>query len=108
MHFASAACCPLRMSPRRLSMHRVASVVLLTVLGCSLATAERLADDVTPLHYALHFEPDLASERFSATVAIDGHVRRPTRTAVMNAVGLVVDRAEVMQGRRRQSARYEL
>jgi hypothetical protein len=46
-------------------------LALALALAPAPALAERLPDDVRPIRYRLHFEPDLAAERFDGAAEID-------------------------------------
>src|SRR5215831_5744511 len=74
---------------------RLAAIVP-ALLAASVATAsaaDRLPDDVVPVHYDLTITPDLEAHRFHGTVAIDVEVRRPIDRVVLNARELAIGRA---------------
>ena len=63
-----------------------------TLLFCAVVTvfalpasAQRLPGDVTPRHYDLRFDVDLANARFTGTETIDVDLSQATRTIVLHA-----------------------
>ena len=58
----------------------------------------RLPPEVVPLHYDMRVDPDAARLVFSGSETITVTVLRPTRTIVMNAADLTVDKA-LLDGR---------
>jgi len=74
------------------------------LLGCGLAAAaqaedrEVLPSGVVPDHYDLSLSPDAAALTFKGKVAISIAVEKATADIVLNADGLVVDRAEIDRG----------
>jgi len=68
------------------------------------ATAQRLPDGVTPSHYDLNFDVDLANARFAGTETIRVDVARPTRTIVVNAAEITFREVTIESGPARQTA----
>jgi aminopeptidase N len=74
------------------------------LLGCSLAGAaqaeerEVLPPGVVPDHYDLSLYPDAKALKFKGKVAISIAVETATADIVLNADGLMVDRAEIDRG----------
>jgi puromycin-sensitive aminopeptidase len=57
----------------------------------------RLPDDVVPSRYDLTLRPEIANARFSGEETVTVSVRRPTRTVVLNAKELQIQRAAAMR-----------
>ncbi len=84
-------------------MKRVICVALMLVAAhvprvgtaASAAFKTLLSQDIRPLHYALTLEPDAAALRFKGLVAIDLQVLTPTRTVMLNSLGLDLESAAV-------------
>ncbi|CAM0948132.1 unnamed protein product [Alopecurus aequalis] len=55
----------------------------------------RLPRFAKPIHYELHFYPDLMSYTFSGAVAITVEILKPTRFLVLNILQLTVDHASI-------------
>ena len=62
----------------------VTALVAMLVLAPS-AFAQRLPGDVTPSHYDLSFDVDLANARFTGTETIRVNLSQPTRSVTLNA-----------------------
>jgi puromycin-sensitive aminopeptidase len=60
----------------------------------------RLPRAVVPRRYGLLLDPDLEAGTFRGTVAVEAHVEEPVDEIVLNAIELIIDRAEVEQGGR--------
>jgi len=69
---------------RRLSVTLLVLASAITVFALP-ASAQRLPSDVTPRHYDLSFDVDLANARFTGTEIIDVDLAQPTRAIVLNA-----------------------
>src|SRR4051794_29477968 len=86
----------------------LAIALLLALAACSRpqappAPAEpgasvRLPDDVIPQAYAISLTPDLAHMTFAGAATITLDVKRPTRTLVLNALDLGIERASLDGG----------
>lgn len=84
---------------RSFSGRRPLLVALLVMLATALHVhAQRLPADVVPEHYALHFTPDLAAERFAGEANIRVSVLNPTTRIVLHAVDLEIMTATVSAG----------
>jgi puromycin-sensitive aminopeptidase len=59
------------------------------------AESHRLPRDVLPRRYELQLQPRLAESRYDGTVAITAEVVNPSRTIVLNALGLEIRSARV-------------
>ncbi|HET9831917.1 MAG TPA: M1 family aminopeptidase [Vicinamibacterales bacterium] len=71
---------------RRISDTPCLAVAVVAALAVSSpALAQRLPVDVTPSHYDLSFDVDLANARFGGTETIRVDVAQPTRTVTLNA-----------------------
>ncbi len=68
------------------------------------ALAQRLPGDVTPSHYDLSFDVDLANARFTGAETIHVDVVRPTRSIVLNAADITFREATVESGAATQTA----
>src|SRR5436305_9437438 len=62
-----------------------ALIILSTLCGAPNSSAQRLPGDVTPGHYDLSFDVDLANARFSGDETIRVDLSQPTRTIALNA-----------------------
>ena len=91
---------------RRLSV--AIAVIGLTVLGTSRASAQRLPAGVTPSHYTLRFDVDLANARFDGTETIRIDVAQPTRTVVLNAAEITFREVTIDSGSTKQTATVAL
>lgn len=71
--------------------------LIVLALACLLVTAvnagDRLPHTVIPVHYALHFAPDLEAGRFKGTVDVDISLQVPARRIVMHAADLDIQHA---------------
>ena len=73
------------------------------------AESHRLPRDVLPRRYELELEPRLAESRYEGTVAITVEVVSPSRTIVLNALGLEVRSARIVTpGGRHHTGAVEL
>jgi aminopeptidase N len=68
-------------------MRRLLSL-LLPLLALPLTAATRLPTNVAPSHYDITITPDLATEKFSGSVAIDVDVKAATDTITLHSVEL--------------------
>jgi len=68
------------------------------------AAAQRLPDGVTPSHYDLSFDVDLANARFTGTETIRVDLAQPTRTIVVNAADLTFREVTIESGSTKQTA----
>jgi len=87
------------------------TLALLTVAAGLLtreASAQRLPADVTPSHYDLRFDVDLANARFTGTETIRVDLAQPTRTIVLNAAEITFREVTVESGSTRQTAAVAL
>ncbi|MCI0669594.1 MAG: M1 family metallopeptidase [Myxococcaceae bacterium] len=75
---------------------------LLLLLLPLAATAARLPDHVVPEHYTLSLDPDLRSGALQGKEVIRLRVTKPTRTVVLNAVGLELREVAVTAGGKKQ------
>jgi aminopeptidase N len=78
-----------------------ASVLALPALP---ASAQRLPGNVTPRHYDLSFDVDLANARFDGKELIDVELSEPARTIVLNAAEITFRDVTVQSGPLSQTA----
>ena len=84
----------------------LASTCVLAVAGP--ASAQRLPGGVTPVHYDLQFEPDLANATFMGRARIQVTMAQPTSTVVLHAHQLTISGATVAQAGGQQTATVAL
>ena len=68
----------------------------------------RLPTSVTPAHYDIELDVDLAGHRFTGSVGVDVTVTETIDALVLNAAELEIDEAWLQVGDRRVAARVEL
>jgi aminopeptidase N len=88
---------------RRLSALAALVTAAVTVLP-RLASAQRLPGDVTPSHYDLAFDVDLANARFRGTETIRVELAQPARSIVLNAAEITFREVTIESGTTRQTA----
>jgi puromycin-sensitive aminopeptidase len=74
----------------------------------SHAFAQRLPSDVTPSHYDLSFDVDLANARFSGTETIRVDLAQPTRTVTLNAAEITFRQVTIETSAGMQAATVSL
>ncbi|MBF5041092.1 M1 family metallopeptidase [Aggregicoccus sp. 17bor-14] len=79
-----------------------AHLALLFVLLPSLAAASRLPETVVPEHYTLSLAPDMATGALEGKETVRLRIAKPTRSVVLNAVGLTLRDVAVTAGGQRQ------
>ncbi len=86
------------------------AVLLTSALLCAprQASAQRLPAGVTPSHYDLSFDVDLAHARFSGVETITVDLAQPTRTIVLNAAEITFREVTIDSGTTTQSASVSL
>ena len=84
-----------------------AAVLLLAVAGLVLH-AQRLPPAVTPVHYDLHFAPDLLTLRFQGDERIEVRVAQPTASITMHAAQIQFVETTITAGGRTQPATVAL
>ena len=72
---------------------------ILCLLACSPAGAQRLPTTVTPDHYDLAFDVDLAAARFEGVETIKVSLAEPSRRITLNALDLQVHEVTTQLGR---------
>ena len=82
------------------------AMAALAILPAS-SEAQRLPGGVTPLHYDLRFEPDLAKATFTGRAQIQVRLAEPSATVVLNALDLKVSAARIVQAGREQEGAVE-
>jgi aminopeptidase N len=88
---------------------RLAATTLAVAFVVSVhAFAQRLPDDVTPSHYDLRFDVDLANARFDGTETIRVDLERSTRTVTLNAAEITFREATIESGGATQTATVAL
>ena len=86
----------------------VAVLIGLVVSSASIASAQRLPAGVTPSHYDLNFDVDLAKARFDGTETIRVDIAQPTRAIVLNAAEIAFREVTIESGSTRQTATVSL
>src|SRR5437764_2622042 len=81
-----------------------ALVIFSTVFAASDSSAQRLPVDVTPSHYDLSFDVDLANARFSGDETIRVDLSQPTRTITLNAAEITFKDVTIETSAGRQMA----
>src|SRR5437764_13633795 len=81
-----------------------ALVIFSTVFAASDSSAQRLPVDVTPGHYDLSFDVDLANARFSGDETIRVDLSQPTRTIALNAAEITFKAVAIETAAGRQMA----
>src|SRR5262245_64277265 len=94
----------------RLLSHRGIGALLwiLCLLACSPAGAQRLPTTVTPQHYDLAFDVDLAAARFEGLETIKVSLAQPSRRIVLNALDIQFHEVTVAAGGMEQKATVTL
>jgi len=77
-------------------------------LGAAHVSAQRLPADVTPSHYDLSFDVDLANARFTGTETIRVDLAQPARAIVLNAAEITFREVTIESGSTRQTATVAL
>ena len=72
------------------------------------ASAQRLPVDVTPSHYDLSFDVDLANARFTGTETIRVDLAQPARAIVLNAAEITFRDVTIQSGTATQTATVAL
>jgi aminopeptidase N len=85
-----------------------ALVIFSTVFAASDSSAQRLPGDVTPSHYDLSFDVDLANARFSGDETIRVDLSQPTRTITLNAAEITFKDVTIETSAGRQMATVAL
>ena len=80
----------------------------LLVLTAVPAYAQRLPDNVVPVHYDLTVEPDLANATFAGREAIDVTLKAAAKTIVLNAAEITFGPVRIVAGGRTQTAAVTL
>ena len=84
---------------------------LLTTLFVLIALpvqAQRLPDNVVPVHYDLTVEPDLANATFAGREGIDVTLKAPSTSIVLNAAEITFGKVEVVAAGKTQAAAVSL
>ena len=83
---------------------RAATLVCVALLSSPNVFAQRLPGGVTPSHYDLNFDVDLANARFAGTETIRVDVAQPTRTVTLNAAEITFRQVTIESGGATQTA----
>src|SRR6476469_1436831 len=83
-------------------------VLLILTLAAVPVRAQRLPATVTPVHYDLRVEPDLAAATFTGEETIAVTLAAPQTGIVLNAAEITFKKVEVTAGGRTQSATVTL
>src|SRR5947209_652155 len=86
-------------------MMRAKTLTILSLLLCvAVSYAQRLPEDVVPIHYVLSFSPDIPAARFAGHAEIQVHLLRPTDAITLNAADIEFIKATVRSSEGRQQA----
>jgi aminopeptidase N len=87
-------------------MRRLSGILTLAVLALMPrhASAQRLPGDVTPSHYDLAFDVDLANARFTGVETIRVDLTQATRAIVLNAAEITFREVTIESGQSTQTA----
>jgi aminopeptidase N/puromycin-sensitive aminopeptidase len=77
--------------------NRLAFVILIVAVA-QLAFAQRLPSGVTPSHYKLFLDPDIAAKKFTGEEFIDVQLAAPEQDIVLNSLDLEISSAEISFG----------
>ena len=83
-------------------------VLPVAVIFALSATAQRLATDVHPEHYALHLTPDLKGAAFTGEETIDLQLDGPKSAITLNATDLKISSVKVIRSRLSDAQKPEL
>jgi aminopeptidase N len=84
---------------------RAKTLIVFFLLVCGAASyAQRLPEDVVPIHYVLSFSPNIPAARFAGHEEIQVHLLKPTGTITLNAADIEFNRATVQSSEGRQEA----
>jgi aminopeptidase N len=89
-------------------MMRALGLVALAAFVSTPASAQRLPTGVEPLHYRIALSPAIARGDLAGDETITVRIVQPTRTIVLNSVGLDLSRVMVGSGAARQRATVSL
>jgi aminopeptidase N len=93
-------------------MRRFSGTLAFIILAAGVmpgqASAQRLPGGVTPSHYDLSFDVDLANARFTGTETIRVDLAQPTRTIVLNAAEITFRDVTIETGPTKQTATVAL
>ena len=81
----------------------VTALVAILILSAN-ARAQRLPDGVTPSHYDLNFDVDIANARFNGTETIRVEIAQPTRVVTLNAAEITFRQVTIESGDGMQTA----
>jgi aminopeptidase N len=87
---------------------RLPASVAVFLLLASPGFGQRLPANVTPQHYDIRVEPDLAAAAFGGVVRIEVRLTRPSAAIVLNAAEIEFDTVTIAAGGRTQPARVSL
>ena len=94
------------MNAKRTAIAVAAAVLLLAVTG--LMRAQRLTQAVVPVHYDLHFTPNLLTLRFEGNERIAVQVQEPTTSITLNAAQIQFVETTIAAGGLTQEAAVSL
>jgi len=81
---------------------------ILCLLACSPAGAQRLPTTITPNHYDLAFDVDLATARFEGVETINVSLAQPSRRITLNALDIQFHEVTITAGGADQKATVAL
>jgi puromycin-sensitive aminopeptidase len=85
----------------------IRKILLVVLLFCGAAMAQRLPQTVVPSHYQLTLEPDFAAGTFRGEAVIDVDLLEATQNVTLNAVDLNIEEASIRAVGRTQQASVE-
>jgi aminopeptidase N len=83
---------------------RLATALAAVLVVAPNASAQRLPEGVTPSHYDLNFDVDLANARFNGTETIRVDLAQPARTVTLNAADITFRQVTIESGAGMQTA----
>ena len=89
-------------------MKRIFAVVVVSLLTCSLASAQRLPQAARPENYKLTFTPDVDQAKFEGDETIAIHVLKPTAEITLNAADIDFHAVTIVSGGVTQDAKVTL
>ncbi len=88
---------------------RAKTIIVLFLFWCgAVSHAQRLPEDVVPIHYALSFSPDIAAARFVGHEEIHVQLLKPTSAITLNAADIAFDKVIVRSSEGTQEANVGL
>src|SRR5437588_10023227 len=83
------------------------ALLFLMVTICSLASAQRLPQNITPINYKLIFGPDLKTATFTGDEVLSVTLAKPSNSITMNSAEIKISSATITSGATSQPATVE-